>query len=250
MTLPIVFPTYHRPDGKSEFYIRRLLDSIYAQTHQDFVVYMIGDKYYDTEQFRSIAKSYDQRIKAVNLTYAKERDKYQDRLLLWNYGGVNAMNVGIEIAKKDGYEHICLQNHDDFYYPEYLEWVNRCIEETQADFVFCKAHYLGGVAFPCPVGVPNGWDYFELYPEFGQLNLATVCMNFAKIPLLFRDVYELTGNGSMPADGDLWERVRSYMSKADLRSVFINKALVNHEEERYVISNFEQIKQNEPKGKD
>ena len=249
MTIPIVFPTYYRPDGKSEFYIRRLLDSIYAQTHQDFVVYMIGDKYYPNEQFREISKSYDHRLKAINLHYAKERDKYQDPLLLWHYGGVNAMNMGIEIAKRDKHKHICLQNHDDFYYPEYLESVNKCIAETGADFVFCKANYLGGIAFPCPP-VPEGWEYFELYPEFGQLNIGTVCMNFAKIPLMFRDVYELTGNGSMPADGDLWERVRPYMLNAGLQSVFINKVLVNHEEERYAINNFEQIKENESKRKD
>jgi glycosyltransferase involved in cell wall biosynthesis len=244
MTLPIVFPTYYRPDGKSGFYVRRLLDSIYNQTHQDFVVYMIGDKYYDGYEFTNIADSYDDRLKAINLSYAKERDKYKDSFLLWNYGGVNAMNTGIEAAMGDGFTHICLQNHDDFYYPQYLESVNDCILETVADFVFCKAIYLNGNTFPSPP-VPMGWKYFEHYPKFGELNTATVCMNFSKIPFLFRDVYELTMDGSMPADGDLWERVRPYMLENGLKSVFINDVLVNHEEEKYLINNFEQIKNHE-----
>jgi hypothetical protein len=52
-------------------------------------------------------------------------------------------------------------------------------------------------------------------------------------------------DGSMPADGDLWERVRPYMLENGLKSVFINDVLVNHEEEKYLINNFEQIKNHE-----
>jgi len=240
MTFPIVFPTYQRPDGLSEFYIRRLLDSIYAQSHQDFEVYMIGDKYSDQEQFGQIAKSYDHRIKAVNLPHAKERDKYEDGDKLWSSGGANAINTGIELAKRDGHSFICLQNHDDFYYPTYLEEVNRCIKITGADFVFAKGYFTNGQEFPL-YSLPSDKDYHEIYPHCTRLLTQTVCMNFVKIPLLFRDVYEETGNVS-PSDCDLWERVREYMVSNSLRSVFINKILVNVPEEGYTKRNIDQIK--------
>ena len=240
MTYPIVFPTYQRPDGLSEFYIRRLLDSIYAQSHQDFEVYMIGDKYSDQEQFDQIVKSYDHRIKAVNLPYANERDKYEDGDKLWSSGGANAMNTGIEMAKRDGHSFICLQNHDDFYYPTYLEEVNRCIKITGADFVFAKGYFTNGQEFPL-YSLPSDKDYHEIYPHCTLLLTQTVCMNFVKIPLLFRDVYEETGNVS-PSDCDLWERVREYMVSNSLQSVFINKILVNVPEEGYTKRNIDQIK--------
>ncbi len=248
MTYPIVFPTYQRPDGLSEFYIRRLLDSIYAQSYQDFEVYMIGDKYSDQEQFDQIAKSYDHRIKSVNLPYAKERDKYEDGDKLWSSGGANAMNTGIEMAKRDGHSFVCLHNHDDFYYPTYLEEVNRCIEITEADFVFTKGHYTNNTngqqyneqEYPF-YSFPANEDYFEIYPHCAGLLTPTVCMNFAKMPFLFRDVYEETGNIS-PSDCDLWERVREYMMIHSLRSVFINKVLVNVPDEGYTKRNIEQIK--------
>jgi hypothetical protein len=58
-------------------------------------------------------------------------------------------------------------------------------------------------------------------------------MNFKRIPLLYRDLYELTNKVGLPADADLWERVRPYIESNKLKSYYINKLTCNHNEEGY-----------------
>ncbi len=239
MKIPIVFPTYKRPDGQSEFYIRRLLDSIYNQTHQDFVVYMIGDRYEDKQEFNAIVDSYDERLKATNLPVAMERDNYSDKTSLWHYGGVNAINTGIQQAISDGFSYIALTNHDDFYEVQYLEHVNNCITATNAAFIYTKAIYINKQPFPNITD--NSALYYISYPQYAHMILSTVCMNFSELPFMFRDLHALGIDTNMPSDGDMWERVRPYMIKNNLISILINRTLVHHPEEQYTLHNFEFI---------
>jgi hypothetical protein len=58
-------------------------------------------------------------------------------------------------------------------------------------------------------------------------------MDFKKIPLLYRDIYDLTNTVGLPADADLWERTREYIQNNNLKSYFINKLTCRHDEEGY-----------------
>ena len=58
-------------------------------------------------------------------------------------------------------------------------------------------------------------------------------MNFKRIPLLYRDLYELTNKVELPADADLWERTKDYIKKNNLKSFYINKLTCRHDEEGY-----------------
>jgi hypothetical protein len=68
------------------------------QIHQDYKVFLIGDRYENEKEFLEIATSIIDKDKIYyeNLPEAKERDKYKSGDKLWCSGGVNARNYGIE----------------------------------------------------------------------------------------------------------------------------------------------------------
>src|ERR1035437_5772268 len=101
MKLGIVIPTYQRNDGKSPEFLKRALESIKNQIYQNYVVFLIGDKYNDNVEFELLATTIIEKnkIKYINLLHAVEREKYlinSNELCL--AGSSNANNVGIDMA--------------------------------------------------------------------------------------------------------------------------------------------------------
>jgi glycosyltransferase involved in cell wall biosynthesis len=230
--LGIVIATYQRSDGKTPFFLEKALDSVFSQTYQNFKIYLIGDKYEDNDEFIKIISKYPQdKIYYENLSYAKERDSYINKLLIWSYGGVNAINTGIDKALLDGYEYICHLDHDDWWTPTHLEEINKCIELTSCDWMCTKSTYMSTVdTLP---RVNSDELHLPFHPMVNQLIHSSVCMNFKKIPLKYKDVYQETKKLGLPADADLWERTREYIIKHNLKSYFINKLTCRHDEEGF-----------------
>jgi len=118
MKIGIVIITYQRLDGSTPILLQRAIDSIKKQTHQDYTLIVVGDKYEDDNEFKNICNNTGLGNKIVfeNLPYAKERDKYPlGSKELWSSGGVNARNYGIDIGLSLGLEYICHLDHDDYW---------------------------------------------------------------------------------------------------------------------------------------
>jgi len=231
MKFAIIIPTYYRSDGKSIIFLKKALDSIFNQTHQDFKIFLIGDKYENEIEIFDLVSTYDSnKLVFKNLSYAKERDKYIDnKWALWSYGGVNATNIGIEDALNEGYEYSCHLDHDDWWLSNHLFEINKCIEETNSDWVCTKSTY-GHTYLP---NIESSEIYNEFYPKNGQLIRSSVCMNFKTIPLRYRDLFELNNFVGLPGDADLWERSRMVILSSNLKSIFINKLTCRHDDEGY-----------------
>jgi glycosyltransferase involved in cell wall biosynthesis len=234
MKISIIIPTYYRPDGKSITYLKTALDSIFNQTHQDFKVFLMGDKYENEKEIIDLVSTYDSnKLVFKNLPYAKERDKYiNNKLALWSYGGVNATNIGIDDVLSEGYDYICHLDHDDWWLPNHLYEINKCIEETNADWVCTKSTYKDNYL---PITNSLG-EYQIFYPRYAGLIHSSVCMNFKTIPLRYRDLFELNESVGLPTDGDLWERCRIVIKASNLKSILINKLTCKHDEEGFVIN--------------
>ena len=72
MKLSIVTPTYYRSDGSTLSHLKKALDSLFNQTHQDFKIYLIGDGYEHPNEIETLISNYDQsKILFVNLDVAK-----------------------------------------------------------------------------------------------------------------------------------------------------------------------------------
>ena len=220
MKIAVVIATYFRPDGRSGDFLRRCLTSIKDQSHKNYKVFLIGDKYEKKEEFISISESIidKENIYYENLDYAKERDVYlEDPKKLWCSGGVNAINHGIDRAISEGYEYICHLDHDDYWMSNHLSEISKFIDQNPEEYVFLATYcnYLNLYRVPAH-SYPG-----EYFPVEGDLTHSATCVNFSKIDIRYRDVNEETGN-PFPADADLWIRLSEHMRSHNLKGFLLN----------------------------
>jgi glycosyltransferase involved in cell wall biosynthesis len=227
----IVITTYQRKDGSTPFFLKRALDSIFKQDYQKFKIYVIGDKYDNNSEFESIFDGYPKdKIYFENLPFAKERDSYTDKWLIWKYAGCFANNYGINKSIEDGYEYVCHLDHDDEWYPNHLSSLNYAIEKTNSLWLCTKSEYVSNMILP-RVNVSEDLTPFFPMPE-GLIHSST-CINFKKIPLRHRNVFEETGSSGLPGDADLWDRISKYLHQNNLTGTLINRVTCKHIEEGY-----------------
>ena len=224
-----------RKDSKSPFYLKRSLDSVFSQKYKNFKVFLIGDKYDDSEEFLHIAQQYDnEKIYFENLKFAAERDLYTDPKIIWNYGGTYASNYGIEKSISSGFNYICRLDHDDWWYDNHLSEINECIIQKKSPFVFTKSTYGASHIY-----LPRytGEKYIKILPQPGQLIHSSVAIDFSKIPCRYENAYERDGVIVHGGDGDLWRRVAEYLKENNLSSYHISELTCRHDEEGYEKNN-------------
>lgn len=223
--------TYQRKDGKTPFYINRALTSVFSQEYQNFKVYVIGDRYEDEKEFKTLFEKFPkEKIYFENLPYAHERDKYTDKLLIWKYGGCYAQNYLIEKCIDDGFEYICHLDHDDEWYPNHLSLLNKAISKFNSLWLCTKSEYVSKKVLP---QIHSNLEFVTYNPVPERLIHSSTCINFNKIPLRYRNVFEETGISGLPADADLWSRISSYLNKSNLSGTLVNQITCKHNEEGY-----------------
>lgn len=227
----IVITTYQRKDGNTPKYLKRALQSIFDQDYHLFKIYVIGDKYENNEEFESIFNEFPKdKIYFENLPIAHERDKYTDKTLIWKYGGCFANNYGINKSISDGYEYVCHLDHDDEWYPNHLSSLNDAIIKTNSLWLCTKSEYEHFMEYPM---INSDLELVEFNPTPEGLIHSSTCINFKKIPLRHRNVFEETGLSGLPGDADLWYRIREYFNGNNLKGVLVNKVTCKHIEEGY-----------------
>ena len=224
-------PTYQRSDGKTPLYLKRSLDSIFAQTFFNFKLFIAGDCYEDEDELESVISPYTgDHLYCINLDKAVEREKYINRKdILWTCGGVYANNYMTEIVLEEGFDYICHIDHDDYWEPQHLQVISKVIEQTQADWVCTKSTFKDVVI---PEDSSNEYAIPYL-PKGCHLINSSTCFNYRTIPLRYRNVYEETGI-IKPSDADLWDRMSEYIVEHKLLSYLINELSCFHEEEGYL----------------
>lgn len=245
MKLGIVIATYQKSDGTTPLLLKRAIESIKKQTHLDYTLIIIGDKYEDNNEFESICNDIDLKGKIIykNLPNALEREKYPEGSKeLWSAGGVNARNYGIDLGLESGLTYICHLDHDDYWHPQHLEIINHAIELTKDASVIntCSTYFdshLPRVEFTNEI-LPS-----EVKP--GGFIHSSVCINHKDIPLKYRDVFEETGK-EYAADADMWVRIGGYVKEKKLKTYQITSLTCFHPTEGI---NHQSIKKMIPRGK-
>ena len=225
MKIAIVCSTYYRPDNRSLFYLERAMRSVYNQTFKDYQVYLIGDDYANKGQFQKIANKY--KVRSVNLPESIERQKYAfGTYPLFCSGGLTPALKGIEMALADGYEYICHLDHDDWWEPSHLEYINHVIEQYKPLFICTLATYYCGLL---PSYEPSG-DVMQYVTYPGCCVLSSSCIRYSGTKLRFRDVFAETGK-AYPADADLWQRLSDEVKIKD--GYIVTAVTCHHDEEAY-----------------
>ena len=235
MKLAITIATYQRADGRTSFYLKRALDSIFCQTHKNFKVFLIGDHYENDEELREIISLYNKdQLYCGNLAFSPERIKYknQEIRILWCSAGLTAIHTAIDKALEEGFDYICHLDHDDYWREDHLELINQTIEETNADWLCTKAEYGKDLIYPETDSIEKLIPFLPL--SHGTINSST-CYNYRTIPLRYRNVYEET-EGVFPSDADLWIRSAEYIIQNNLKSLLINQITCFHHEEGYLLN--------------
>jgi len=231
MKFGIVIPTYYRKDKTTKFYLTRALNSVLNQKYKNFKIYLIGDRYENEEEINELVSKYEsENFYFENLKVAKERDFYTNKYAVWSYGGVNATNYGIDISLAEGNEYICHLDHDDYWSETHLETIKNCIDITGSDWVCTKSIYVDNRILPVSLSTEK---YISFLPKPESLIHSSVCMNFKKIPLKYRDLFAETGKIGLPTDAELWYRSGKYIIENNLKSTLINEITCYHIEEGY-----------------
>jgi hypothetical protein len=233
MTIAISIATYMRQDGKSNFFLRRCLDSISEQIHKDFIVYLYGDMYDDGDELRSIVNEYGNKftIRMRNLAVPVERTRYPDGgLPLWRCGGSNCTNTIIDDAISDGLQYIAHLDHDDYWSPNHLYVLNAVIEAGNPAFIYTVSTYMGGILPNITVSESDTVNCIESYPSPSNVIHSSTCIDFSKIPFRYRDTFYETGVPDA-ADADMWRRSSEFMKQNNLKSYLINILTCFHDTE-------------------
>ncbi len=214
MRLAVTIPTYARADGKTPFFLKRALDSVFAQDHRDFKVFVAGDDYQPREELDAIVAQYPkEKLRLIHLDHAVEREKYKDdNKKRWNNGGVTAHNAAAEAAISEGFDYICTLDHDDRWLPRHLRVISEAIEETKADFLCTGASWNGG-RLP---KIESNDRLVPFLPKPAGIIHSSTCYNHRTIPIRIRDA------GDLPADYDKWQRMAPYIKAHGLKSYFVN----------------------------
>jgi hypothetical protein len=223
----------YRKDDTTIIKMEKTLDSVFNQTYTNYKIFLIGDDYTKPEEIINLLNKYPtDKIYFKNLDFSRERKYHNDKTTIWRYGGTNSYNHSIDIALDNGFDYVAHLDHDDIWSVDHLQEIVKCIEITGADFICTRAEHITGPHLPLIFTTYE--KYVPFMPIYNGIIHSSVCMNFNKIPLRYRDLWLDTGvnnKQTLPADGDMWERCRKYMLKNNLRSFCVNKITVKHETE-------------------
>lgn len=241
MKIGISIPTYYRSDGSSKDFLIRALDSIKKQTHQDYIVFLIGDKYDNVHEFKELATIIPSgKIIYKNLDRAIEREKYLHKNMeaLWCSGGVNARNHAINIAR-NYVEYCCALDDDDYFLENHLSSINEAIEaKDNPVFMHTLSSFKDIPVFP---NIEQAEDIIEIQLEPCKFVHSSTCLNIRKIYLEYRDVFDETGK-AVPADADMWERLGIYCKENNLKTYCIRKLTCVHSTEQLLLKKKKKIK--------
>lgn len=142
--ISVITPAYNI----SEFVVETL-ESVFAQTFQDFEIVLINDGSPDTEKFEKVLEPFLDRI-----VYLKVE----------NIGAGAARNIAIENARG---EFLAFLDGDDIWFPEFLASQIEFLEKKSLDMVYCDAEFFGDLA-------SEGKTYMETTASNGEVTFESV----------------------------------------------------------------------------
>jgi len=141
----IIIPAY-----RAAAFIGRALDSVFAQTFNDYEVIVINDGSPDSAELERVLTGYAERINLCNQR---------------NGGPAAARNAGIAKAKG---QFIAFLDADDYWYPNYLAAQMACIDaDPMLDLVYADALFVGDSALA-------GRTFMDATPSNGEVTLESL----------------------------------------------------------------------------
>ncbi len=169
ITFGISINTYYKKNGETFAHLSKTIESVLNQTYQNWIIFLVGDKYENQEEFEKICQMIPENKRVcLNLENAVERDLYlnkatnsQGNLILpdahhfWHVAGSNACNVALDLMEKKNVYYWMNLNHDDIFLPYHLYHLYKAYKTfPEVGFVFTCSHYTynNGITQTLPSG--------------------------------------------------------------------------------------------------
>jgi glycosyltransferase involved in cell wall biosynthesis len=142
--LAIVMATYERGCSSTPFLLKRALESVVAQTYENWILYLVMDQV--TADFENVIKELSLIVPAQKIhifhNAISERSWINDKSLLWRVGGANALNMGLHYARQNKHKYYVHLDDDDYWNKNHL-WVlaNTYHVFPKAIFVYTRSIY-------------------------------------------------------------------------------------------------------------
>ncbi len=130
-------------------FIKETLDSVFAQTYNNFEVILVNDGSKDTKDLETALSSYSDRI-----VYAEQE----------NLGASRARNTAICLSNG---EYLAFLDGDDIWLPDFLLSQVEFLEKNSLDMVYCDAELFGEPLF-------EGEKYTKTSPSIGAVTTETL----------------------------------------------------------------------------
>ncbi len=130
-------------------FVKETLDSVFAQTYNNFEVILVNDGSADTKDLKTALESYFDRI-----VYAEQE----------NLGASRARNTAICLSNG---EYLAFLDGDDIWLPDFLLSQVEFLEKTNLDMVYCDAELFGEPLF-------EGEKYTKTSPSIGKVTTETL----------------------------------------------------------------------------
>ncbi len=130
-------------------FVKETLDSVFAQTYNNFEVILINDGSNDTNDLEVALTPYFERI-----IYAEQK----------NLGASQARNTAICLARG---EYLAFLDGDDIWLPDFLLSQVEFLEKNNLDMVYCDAELFGEPLF-------EGEKYTKTSPSTGEVNTTSL----------------------------------------------------------------------------
>ena len=234
MKIAIIISTFRRGDGKTPELLKQTLDSVFNQTFKDFKLFLIGDNYENEEEFKEIANyfEFNDKLHAENSNLPSERHVFSNKVDIWKFGGTNAVNYGIDLALKEGFQFIARLDHDDLWKENHLEILNDCIEKTGCSFVCTKSHYCNTVL----PNIPSNDKFIDYIPQPENVVHSSICWDATKIPVRYRTLGDSLCQ-NYAGDGCLYLDIRNHIQEKQLKSILINEVTCSKDSDGYFKNN-------------
>ena len=184
MKFSVIIPLYNKAP-----YIRKALESVFAQTYTDYEVIVVDDG--STDDSARIAEEYVREVKGkgnevidYSLEVKGEENSKADinayHLSPINYKLIRQANAGVSAARNNGVaqamgDYIAFLDADDWWEPTYLERMAQLIEDyPEAGLYACNYVYYKPGKTHMALNIPTGYiNYPKAYYESGAMPVWT-----------------------------------------------------------------------------
>ena len=170
MKFSVIIPLYNKAP-----YIRKALESVFAQTYTDYELIVVDDG--STDDSARIAEEYIREVRGAENSGA-ETNAYN--LSPINYKLIRQANSGVSAARNNGVaqaigDYIAFLDADDWWEPTYLERMAQLIEDyPEAGLYACNYVYYKPGKTHVALDIPTGYiNYPKAYCESGAMPVWT-----------------------------------------------------------------------------